>query len=201
MNFRPVDAARWLIAVAADSGRTLTNFQVQKLLYYAHGDYLDRYGRPLFSEGFQAWAHGPVCPSVYRAFSNFGAEPIVNIPVNRTRLATKISPEALTALEKAWTDYGDWSISELWDDVHRPESPWEKVYSPGEEGTRISDEAIRAYFSNLQSPKLRRSMNKLRKRREERGESRRELVGDAGISSEIDAWSGLRAASTAELLG
>ncbi|WP_167097132.1 Panacea domain-containing protein [Mycobacterium sp. DL592] len=201
MSPRSVDAARWLIAVAADAGRTLTNFQINKLLYYAHGDYLDRHGKPLFREGFEAWEHGPVCPPVYRAFSDFGSEPIANIQVDRVRLARNIAPTALCALEQAWADYGDWSVSELWDDVHRPESPWEAVYVPGEDHTEITDDAIKAYFSDLQTPRLRRSMNRLRKRRDERGDSRGEVVGDAGLSSEIEAWSDLRAAGTSGLLG
>jgi uncharacterized phage-associated protein len=201
LSVRSVDAARWLIAAAADVGQTLTNFQVQKLLYYAHGEYLSKQEKPLIKDGFQAWEHGPVCPPVYRAFSDFGAGPIVNIPVDRHRLSAKMAPDELAALERAWADYGDWSVSELWDDVHRPESPWERVYVPGEDHTAIDDEAMKDYFTDLQSPKLRRSMNRLRKRREERGDSRGEAVGDAGIADEIEAWTDLRAAATYGLLG
>ncbi|WP_159234758.1 Panacea domain-containing protein [Mycolicibacterium vanbaalenii] len=202
MSARPVDAARWLIAVAKDAGRPLTNFQVQKLLYYAHGEYLSKYGEPLFADGFQAWDHGPVCPPVYRAFSDFGSDPIVNVPADRERMASKIDPAELAALERAWADYGDWSISELWDDVHRPESPWEGVYVAGKDNTTISDQSIREYFTDLQSPRLRRSMNRLRKRRDERGDLPGEtIIGDAGLAKEIEAWRELRAAGTHGLLG
>lgn len=196
-----VDAARWLIFAANDQGQALTNFQVQKLLYYAHGESLSKYGTPLVAEGFQAWEHGPVCPPVYRAFNAFDANPIVNIKSDRERIASRLDSSALVVLEQVWSDYGDWSASELWDDTHRPESPWERVYEPGVTHTVISDEAIKQYFSDLQSPKLRRSMNRLRKRRDERGDVRGELIGDAGLVPEIDAWSDLRTAGTRGLLG
>lgn len=170
------------------------------MLFYAHGEYLSKYGKPLFTDGFQAWDHGPVCPPVYRAFSDFGAEPIVNIPTDRERLAAKMSAADLAVLEQAWSDYGDWSVSELWDDVHRPESPWERVYVPGVDNTAIDDESIREYFTDLQTPKLRRSMNRLRKRRDERGDVPGGTTGDAGLAEEIEAWSELRAAGTSGLL-
>ncbi|MHA3020435.1 Panacea domain-containing protein [Mycobacterium sp. BMJ-28] len=201
MVAKPIDAARWLIAVAQDSGRPLTNFKVQKLLYYAHGEYLSRYGKPLFRAGFEAWEHGPVCPPVYRAFSDYGSGPIANVRVDLPRLATKIAANELAVLEQAWTDYGDWSVAELWDDVHRPESPWERVYVPGTDHIEISDQEIENYFTDLQSPKIRRSMNRLRKRRDERGEPARQAVGDAGIVQEIGAWDDLRSASSIGLLG
>lgn len=201
MSANSVNAARWLIAAAAESGRALTNFQVQKLLYYAHGDLLSKYGKPLVKEGFQAWEHGPVCPPVYRAFSDFGAGPILNIQADRDRIASKFDPAVLAALQRAWSDYGDWSITELWDDTHRPGSPWAQVYVPGVDNTAIGDAEIQQYFSDLQSPRLRRSMNRLRKRREDRGELRGEIVGDAGLAPEIEAWSDLRAAGTRGLLG
>lgn len=201
MSAGSVNAARWLIGAAADSGRTLTNFQVQKMLYYAHGDLLSREGKPLVKEGFQAWDHGPVCPPVYRAFSDFGNGPIINVKLDRDWIASKLDPDILTALERTWSDYGDWSVTELWDDTHRTGSPWETVYEPGVENITIPDQEIAEYFTDLQSPRLRRSTNRLRKRRDERGESRGELVGDAGMAPEIEAWSDLRAAGTRGLLG
>lgn len=201
MGTQPIDAARWFIAAAKDSGTSVTNFQIQKLLYYAHGQYLNEHGKPLFNAGFQAWDHGPVCPPAYRAFSTFGSGPILNVKVDRERLAAKIAAADLAALEDVWASYGDWSVSELWEDVHRPGSPWERVYVPGQDNTAISDQSIRGYFAELQAPRLRRSMNRLRKRRTDRGEARRQPVGDAGIVQEIEDWSDLRAASTTGLLG
>lgn len=50
----------------------VTNLKLQKLLYYAQGFHLAVYGEPLFEEEIQAWAHGPVIPSVYNRLKRYG---------------------------------------------------------------------------------------------------------------------------------
>lgn len=37
-------------------------------------------GDPLFADDVYAWRYGPVLPAVYRAYSYFGADPIVAAP-------------------------------------------------------------------------------------------------------------------------
>lgn len=55
----------------------ITNLKLNKLLYYAQGAYLARTGRPLFNEQIEAWAYGPVVPSIYRKYKVCGKNPIV----------------------------------------------------------------------------------------------------------------------------
>jgi uncharacterized phage-associated protein len=45
---------------------SMTTMRLQKLCYYAYGYHLAWEERPLFPEHFEAWANGPVCPSLYR---------------------------------------------------------------------------------------------------------------------------------------
>lgn len=42
--------------------------RLQKLLYYVEAWYLANFNKPLFAESPQAWAHGPVYPSVWRRY-------------------------------------------------------------------------------------------------------------------------------------
>ena len=53
-----------------DSG--MTPMKVLKLSYIAYGWYLALYDSQLFNEPIQAWQYGPVIPSVYRAFKEYG---------------------------------------------------------------------------------------------------------------------------------
>jgi uncharacterized phage-associated protein len=39
--------------------------KLQKLCYYAQGWWLAWTGAPLFPEDSQAWASGPICPTLY----------------------------------------------------------------------------------------------------------------------------------------
>ena len=49
----------------------ITQMQLHKLLYYAHGWYLAVVGKPLLNEMIGAWKHGPVVPSLYYDLKKF----------------------------------------------------------------------------------------------------------------------------------
>ena len=55
---------------------TLTNLELQKVLYISYMFYLGRYGKPLFKNNFQAWRYGPVLPQLYNKFKKYGSDSI-----------------------------------------------------------------------------------------------------------------------------
>lgn len=62
------------------SGWSISNLQLQKILYFAHMIYMGRTGQPLIDdESFEAWTYGPVLPSAYRFVSGFGSRPIADV--------------------------------------------------------------------------------------------------------------------------
>src|SRR5947207_9070578 len=73
LGFSALDIAKWFInATDRDAGDDITHLKVQKLLYYAQGWALVHLRKPLFSEDLEAWAHGPVAPSIYNHFRGYG---------------------------------------------------------------------------------------------------------------------------------
>jgi len=66
---------RWPRGDAAEDDE-LSNMKLQKLLYYAQGHHLAKKHGALFTGEIEAWSHGPVVPSVCRAFKDFGAASI-----------------------------------------------------------------------------------------------------------------------------
>ncbi len=50
--------------------------KLQKLLYFAQGISYCMNDEELFSEQLEAWVHGPVVPSVYRQYRDYGYNPI-----------------------------------------------------------------------------------------------------------------------------
>ena len=130
--------------------------KIQKLVYYAHGYYLATTGRPLLDELFEAWPHGPVLPSLYHEFKNFGFTPI-------KRLATDIDwdtdefvpvppPTDDFQLDKiirfVWGAYAKLSSRELSERSHAKDGPWDKVRTahPGIRNKGIDNEIIKEYF-------------------------------------------------------
>ena len=70
-----LDVAQFMILAAGDES-DMTNMKLNKLLYYAQGIHLARTGHPLFRDQIEAWQHGPVVPSVYQQYKEFGAGPM-----------------------------------------------------------------------------------------------------------------------------
>lgn len=117
----------------------LTNLKLQKLLYYAQGAHLERYGRPLFPEPIEAWEHGPVVPLVYILFATCGRTALP-VPTHDPQLTS----EEVEVVVDVWNEHGRYSAWELRERSHR-ESPWLDAYQPGNK-TRISNESIKRFF-------------------------------------------------------
>lgn len=75
---KAIDAANYLVFLMSDVCDDLTNMKINKLLYYAQGYYLRKYGIPMFADSFEAWDHGPVVPSVYTKYKKYGDNSITS---------------------------------------------------------------------------------------------------------------------------
>jgi uncharacterized phage-associated protein len=140
--------ARWLIAWAEADEDPLTNMKLQKLLYYAQGQYLARCGEPLFGDAIEAWSHGPVVPSVYREFKGYGARSIELADTDPFQWSD-VSPEIADFLSTVWNTYGGYSAGRLRNMTHN-EPPWQRSFAgDGERGTVIPLESMRTYFKQL----------------------------------------------------
>jgi len=59
-----------------DAGDSITHLKLQKLLYYAQAWSMVIFNKSLFEEDFQAWAHGPVLPSIWEGYKEYGYDAI-----------------------------------------------------------------------------------------------------------------------------
>ena len=115
----PENTANFFLSECRERGEVLTNLKLQKLLYYAQAWYLALKDKPLFSEDFEAWVHGPVLPSQYQRFKKSEWRPILdeisspNIPndkiishltevVNVFGIETASNLESMTHNEFPW---------------------------------------------------------------------------------------------------
>lgn len=124
--------------------------KLQKLVYYSQAWAVTRLGRPLFSESFQAWAHGPVC---YELFDLHRGQFVVsNWPKGTPEV---LDPDARRILEGVIKHYGSMSAQELSDLTHR-EAPWSearKGLPPGFRSTaEISHASMRDFYSKQPTP-------------------------------------------------
>jgi uncharacterized phage-associated protein len=140
--------ANWFIRRAKrDGGRTLTNMQLQKLVYFAHGWQLALHKHPLVREEVEAWEFGPVIPELYRSLMRWGADPVrQEIPGAPPEV---LEPDAENVLEQIYEAYAHYPASVLSALTHRSGTPWAKVFNPGKRGLVINNDIIADHFGEL----------------------------------------------------
>lgn len=134
----------------------ITQMKLQKMVYFAHGYHLAKYGTPLVEENFQAWKFGPVIPEIYSNYKLYGSDYI-----NDTRYAsflkseevdtTRLSESARDAIEYTWKATKNLTAAELSNWTHLPDSPWSKYYHENDREAVIENNSIKEYFKGFLS--------------------------------------------------
>jgi len=126
---------------------SLSNLQMQKLLYIAHMVHLGKYNAPLVSGNFEAWDLGPVHPVLYHKAKIFGAHPVENIfrSVNDPENGTE-----LDMLNKTVRALGSLPGAKLVAITHWDKGAWARNYSPGVQGIVIPESHIRDEYQDWQ---------------------------------------------------
>lgn len=156
--------ANGFIKLACAAEKPPSQMKLQKLIFFAHGWNLALTGSPLVDEQFQAWKYGPVLPSVYHEFKNFGlmginreAEELLVGPDSRSIHWLPISLKDNTGftqalLEKIWEIFGKYSGTHLSKMTHLPNTPWSIARAgrpENEHNIPIPDGTIKPYFESL----------------------------------------------------
>ncbi|MER2250664.1 type II toxin-antitoxin system antitoxin SocA domain-containing protein [Methylorubrum podarium] len=113
--------------------------KLQKLLFYAQAWWLAYNHSELFDEEIYAWPWGPVVPSIYSQFRDFGAQPITNrraTVLNRTgegmldfevEFPTPPPTNVQDFLRRLWDSHKHLSGIQLSNATHAPGEPWTVV--------------------------------------------------------------------------
>lgn len=129
---------------ARRDGKFLTNMQLQKLVYIAHGYSLAKLGKPLFHNNIHAFEWGPVIPNLYKTLRQYGAGEVTNyVPTGEAPIAAE--SDEMEIINEVWHDYKEFSGLALSDLTHRQGSPWSETWRTNQFGV-ISDELIAEYY-------------------------------------------------------
>lgn len=143
------------------SGWSLSNLELQKMLYIAQMFHIGETGQPLVLGNFEAWDYGPVHPTLYHRIKIFGADPVKNIFHSVSDIADS-APEAVT-IDSAVEQLSGSQPGELVAITHSDIGAWASYYVPGERGIVIPNEAILREFN------ARREAARTREQAENRG--------------------------------
>ncbi len=128
MAYDARSVANEFIKQARNDGRTLTNMQLQKLVYIAHGYSLAILHRPLVKQSVEAWRYGPVIPDLYHALRQYKSgnvtEPINLLP------SEELSETDHALVASVLNAYGQFSGTQLSTMTHKEGTPWREIYRP-----------------------------------------------------------------------
>lgn len=128
---KAMDVANEIIKLSIETGETITNIKLQKLLYYCFAWYIvaTKNKDKLFADPIEAWQYGPVVPNVYHEFKHFGAD---NISFTEEEIKEKQAQINFSELEKevisqTFFAYAHRSATALVSLTHS-ETPWIRAF-------------------------------------------------------------------------
>ena len=142
--YRAESVANAFVDLARRDGKFLTNMQLQKLVYIAHGYCLAKLDKPLFHNNIHAFEWGPVIPNLYKTLRHYGAGEVKDYISTDAPPVAEDSAE-MEIIREVWQDYGEFSGFELSDLTHRKGTPWSETWRTNQFGV-ISDELITEYY-------------------------------------------------------
>lgn len=143
----------------------LTQMQLQKLTYIAHGWNLALNENRLVTDELEAWDYGPVFPLLYDHAKYFGKSPVTRLitPNDDNKVAFFVSDASERAapyearltdseaeiLSRVWDRYKSYSAFTLSDLTHKPGTPWYETYFGRGKNAVISDQLIQEHYLEL----------------------------------------------------
>jgi len=114
--------ANKFLELAQKDGKSLTNMQLQKLVFIAHGYTLALLERPLYYNDTYAWQWGPVIPKLYKSLQKYGRN-VVREKLDSEDTFPEDSEEK-DIVEAVWEGYGRLSGGQLSALTHKEDTPW-----------------------------------------------------------------------------
>ncbi|MBE7065141.1 MAG: DUF4065 domain-containing protein [Ruminococcaceae bacterium] len=149
--------AQYILTKSGD----ITPLALQKLLYYSQAFYYALFNKSLFDDDCQAWAHGPVFPSVYYKYKEYGYDPIEKNIEEFESCCGDLSVDEISFLDAIITSFGCYSGTVLRAMTHC-ELPWIEARGnlrPSDRSvSTIKRKTINVYFAdvikknNIQNP-------------------------------------------------
>lgn len=151
--YSAVDVAVAILKTAQEKGFTLTQMQVQKLVYVAHGLSLAQRDLPLIKEHINAWQYGPVIPEIYARFKAYASSEIRVEELPEFKSNQDLDLETQRILNDVVDNFARLSGGQLSELSHRSGSPWHNVWFDRKgqviRGAVIPNELIKPHYQHI----------------------------------------------------
>lgn len=115
--------ANYFLDLAERDHVFVSPLKLQKLVYLAHGWSLALRATALLKQSVEAWRYGPVIPSLYREFKEFGGSAISRKA--RVSEGQELDADTKKLIEAVWERYKSLSGTQLSALTHEPGSAWD----------------------------------------------------------------------------
>lgn len=154
--------ANFVLDYSEQSGISITNLSLQKIIYFCHVWTLIEQNQPLVKQSFEAWKHGPVLPYLYQEFKSFGALNITSRAqrINKFSGKNEVVPysfneELHALLQQVVNFYSRLSSGMLVKLTHIENGPWHKIWEHQgsiKPGMRIDNHEIATFYAKIPKP-------------------------------------------------
>jgi len=138
--------ANKFIKLAENSGKPLTNMQLQKLVFLSQGYSLALLGRQIYYHNTHAWQFGPVVPKLYKSLQKYGRS-FVNEELQTDDQVIDPSQE-LDVIEAVWEVYGHMTGNQLSTLTHKDGTPWSVTWKSSQFGV-IPESVISEHYKSI----------------------------------------------------
>lgn len=142
-----IDVASYIKQIRPDIG----SFALQKTLYYVYADFLEKYGRTLFSAKFLAFEKGPVDWNVYVA-KKYHKEKLEKDSLFHSKIVCQKEKDDIVKVINddilRYVEYYEnvWKLYKSDDDefnlTHKKGTPWSRAYEKGQNSPILDDDII-----------------------------------------------------------
>ena len=124
--------ANEFIKLAQKEGKSLTNMQLQKLVFISQGYSLAILDRPIYFHNTHAWQFGPVIPKLYKSLQKYGR----NVVTDKLKAEDSLSEgsdeqDIVFGVFKAYGHLSGGQLSQL---THKPNTPWSITWAKDQFG-------------------------------------------------------------------
>lgn len=138
--------SKYIINKCTKENKPISNFQLQKILYFIQGNSYKFLNRAMFNTPIEAWKHDVVITDVYNLYHVYGQCKICETYNDLDNEFMKITLDEKIVIDKIVNKYRSLDIWDLITQSHEKGSPWNKVYMGYK--TIIPESIIRDYFVN-----------------------------------------------------
>ena len=133
------DAASYILE---NSLWTITQLELQKLLYLAQMIHLGEYRSPILAARFEAWVYGPVNRALYDETKRYGADPLIasNIQGNSRAVMARTHKDVLNHVVNHLAGKTGAQLIRI---THLEDGAWHKTFDPHLRDIEIPDQLIK----------------------------------------------------------